>query len=49
MMQWMSTEKISKADKECEKEITMDWLYSTIAGYKHYFEIFYGKRNEIQT
>ena len=37
MMQWMSTEKIGKADKMCGEETTMEELYFTIAGCSHYF------------
>ena len=36
-MQWMSTEKIGKADKVCGEEINMEELYFTIAGCSHYF------------
>lgn len=37
MMQWMSTEKIGKADKVLRKGATMGELYFTIAGCNHYF------------
>ncbi len=37
MMQWMSTEKISKADRAYEKKTTMEELYFTIAGCSYYF------------
>ena len=37
MMQWMSTEKIGKADRVYGKETTMEELYFTIAGCSHYF------------
>ena len=37
MMQWMSTEKIGKADKVLRKGATMEELYFTIAGCSHYF------------
>lgn len=37
MMQCMSTEKISKADRAYEKKTTMEELYFTIAGCSYYF------------
>ena len=50
MMQWMSTEKIGKADRAYGKNTTMEELYFTIAGCSYYFgSKFMEKRNESQT
>ena len=50
MMQWMSTEKIGKADRAYGKKTTMEELYFTIAGCSYYFgSKFMEKRNESQT